>query len=254
MSDDFNAARIAAIADGIEIPDWEAALKAARQEEMKRWARVISRHELKNKEGELYRLWGDKYERVCEIERLNAEDSRHRMEGKATDSWFITVNPPENVDIVSVWNDLGTYCKRALAKGTLLGYHLVVEQRSEDPASPHGWHVHALLRFDEELSRSNARDRMKSVFNKIWTDQQRKHKQYSKNWNVWLHLQEYHRKYIEGDKRDEKMAKVYADVEVRKRYGFPDFLQGGEIIFPSSDIENGLQTFSQDGSEGSSLR
>lgn len=181
-----------------------------------------------------------------EYDKIQAEDTRHRNEGKANRQWFVTFNPPESVHPSDLWSIVSKYLAKNFGR-SIEAYHLVLEQRSEDADQPTGWHVHFLVRYDADVTRSRAIQKMKSVVDKLWDEAQQKHPQFTRAWCVWKPLQAYHEAYVSGGKKAEKQAKVQADRVIRARLGFPEFLSQGQIIFPAPVIEDGV--LSEEGKE-----
>lgn len=172
-----------------------------------------------------------------EYERLRAEDIRHRNEGKQSDSWFVTINPPEGVDPVKLWNAYSKYLAKNNPK-TIKAYYMIIEQRSEDSSKPDGWHLHMIIQYKEPWTRSQAIQKMRNVTLEFWTLEQQKNENFTRKWCVWRHLAHYHRAYMEGDKREDKMLKVHADKIIRETHGFPEFVRSSaEIIFPPEGID-----------------
>lgn len=191
-------------------------------------------------------------ERAQQIENLFAEESRHRNDGKASNRWFITINPPSDCDPNELWRTVTGYLEKNEGR-SIAAYHAVIEQRSEDPESPKGWHMHVCVQYSEELSRSILYQRLRPTMRTWWADDVVKAKMpdgkrnpkkatYENNWVVCVHLGDHHRKYVQGQKQEDKMAKVRADKIARERYGFPEFASGSENIFPPIVIEDGISS------------
>lgn len=235
-------------------PDMKSVWKEVLRDEAKAYCRLALRlakrtddwKELSHVSNEMRSMM----ERAQQIENLFAEESRHRNDGKASNRWFITINPPSDSDPNVLWRTVMGYLEKNEGK-SIAAYHAVIEQRSEDPESPKGWHMHVCVQYSEELSRSILHQRLRPTMRTWWPDDVVKAKlpdgkrnpkkaTYENNWVVCVHLGEHHRKYVQGEKQEEKMAKVRADKIARERYGFPEFASGSEKIFPSEDIENGI--------------
>lgn len=178
-------------------------------------------------------------DQLRQMENMFAQEAKERNDGKSTDRWFVTFNPPHDTDPNVLWTAVTGYLRKNCGK-SIAAYHCVIEQRSEDPETPKGWHVHVCVQYSDDLARSVLYQRLKATASRFWSDDQMKKPEYKKNWLTCIHLQDYHRKYVDGEKREEKMGKVRADVEVRRKYGFPEFASSPEKIFPSEDIENGI--------------
>lgn len=185
-----------------------------------------------------YFEWEEAYDRA------QAEDSKHRADGKAKRDWFITFNPPHDFSPATLWEVVSAYYKKNHPK-TIEAAWLRIEQRSEDPDSPAGWHIHVAVRYDEEITRSVISQRMRSVLNRIWTEEQqtKDKKHFYKHWFVcgeFLPVE--HAKYMRGEKHHSKMKKCVVDQVVRPRYGFPENLYVGdaENIFSPVVIEDGI--------------
>jgi len=176
-----------------------------------------------------------KYEWHKQYMALQAEDSRHRAEGKKARQWFLTFNPPSEISPGELWEVVTGYFRKNHPKSVEAAWARI-EQRSEDPDHPHGWHMHVCVSYVEEFTRSVIEQRMRSVLDALWTqEQQKKDKKYfHKHWFVASHfLPAEHVKYMSGDKHHTKMSKVFADRVTRPRYGFPENLfVGPENFFP----------------------
>lgn len=183
-------------------------------------------------------------ERTREIENIFAAEAKDRNDGRASSRWFITWNPSQTTDPVDLWKRVTGYLQKNDGRG-IKAWYAVIEQRSEDGQNPSGWHVHVCLEYCEEFARSIVYQKLKATAAYFWTDAQRKMSEYKKNWLVVKPLEDYHRKYVMGEKREEKMAKVEADKFARVRYGFPEFASGSEKIFPVDSIAHGVQEGSE---------
>lgn len=193
----------------------------------------------------------ERYRRVRELESVFAAEAADRNDGKSNPRWFITWNPGQMVDPVELWKRIIGYFSKNTPK-SIKAWYAVIEQRSEEGDSPRGWHVHACVEFVEEVARSIVYQKLKATSNYFWSSEEQKKPEFKKNWLTVKPLQDYHRKYVSGEKREEKMAKVAADKIARGAYGFPEFLSGGQEIFPGEDIGHGAQEVSEVCSEAGS--
>lgn len=170
-------------------------------------------------------------QRGQEIENIFSAEARERNDGKAREKWFVTINAPSTVDPVELWKKVSGYCSKNVGRG-IGSYYVVIEQRSEDPEHPKGWHVHMCVGYKEEMSRSIVYQRLRALCRNFWSDDEMKKSEFKKYWVTVIPLGDYHEKYVTGDKREEKMAKVQADKIAREKYGFPEFASSSENIFP----------------------
>lgn len=177
----------------------------------------------------------ERVQRVREIENIFASEAEDRNNGRANSRWFVTLNPSQTVDPVELWQKVTGYLSKNDGRG-IKAWHAVIEQRSEDGDSPQGWHVHCCVEYNDLIARSIVYQKWKATAAYFWSAEQMRATEYKKHWFTVKPLEEYHRKYVEGEKRDEKMAKVRADKIARQRYGFPEFLSGSEKIFPGDGI------------------
>jgi len=222
--------------------EWTAAVRRARAKMLDRIADKWIRTQMDDPDSSLMKYHREKIEWEREYDRMMAEDIRHRNEGKVSDSWFVTLNPPKDYSPGDLWGTVTGYLKKNCPK-SVKAWHAVIEQRSEDPEFPTGWHVHFIVQYHERITRSVAMQKMRSTIDRIWPKEAQKQREFTRNWCVWVHLAPHHQAYIRGDKKDEKMTKVAVDKIARERYGFPPCAFGGaEIIFPGIDIvSDGIQ-------------
>lgn len=193
----------------------------------------------------------DRIQRTREIEAIFAAEAQDRNDGRATKRWFITFNPSQTVDPVELWKRVTGYLQKNEGRG-IFAWYAVIEQRSEDGEQPTGWHMHCCVEYVDEIARSIVYQKLKATASYFWTADQMKKVEYKKHWLTVKPLEEYHRKYVEGEKREEKLAKVRADKIARERYGFPIFLSGSEKIFPVKDIDDNavVSLVQKEGQEG----
>lgn len=136
---------------------------------------------------------------------------------KDTTRWFVTVSAKDNIDVFQFFNQMQKCVKKQKLQGS--GKY-VIEQRSESDQDPYGWHLHWLVQFDTQSSKSVIIQQVAQCFQKyisgtnyvdcrpIYSDED------------WTAKQ----KYIEGGKKEDKMSKVEKDRLLRKKYKLPEII------------------------------
>lgn len=217
-----------------------AVWKEVMRDEAKAYCRAVLR--LAKKTGDYAECGGHvteavraRIERTRELENIFAKEAQDRNDGRASSRWFITWNPSQTVDPTELWRRVTGYCQKNEGRG-IKAWYAVIEQRSEDGDSPSGWHMHVCVEYNDELARSIVYQKLKATANYFWTLEQMRQREYKQNWLTVKPLGDHHMKYVNGEKREEKMSKVQADKIARAAYGFPEFASGSQKIFPVEGI------------------
>lgn len=133
---------------------------------------------------------------------------------KDTSDWFITISAKDPVDPVKFFEQMSKCVKKAQLRGK--GSY-VLEQRSEADQEPYGYHIHWMVHFDTQSSKSVIVQQVYQCFTKYLAG-----KNYVDAIPCYTPEEIAAReKYIRGEKKLDKMAKVEKDVLVREKLKIP---------------------------------
>lgn len=143
--------------------------------------------------------------------------SETRGRKKDTTRWFITISAKDNIDHCAFMKQMEKCVKKQKLQGS--GKY-VLEQRAEEQQDPYGWHIHWLVQFESQSSKATIVQQVYQCFARfvaganyvdcrpVYSDEE---------YDVKL-------RYIGGDKKADKMAKVEKDRVLRKKYSIPDII------------------------------
>lgn len=127
--------------------------------------------------------------------------------------YLITINPPKDSDIE--WPSLlNTYKKICAYKEVLHNPKMVLEQRSEDPNNPYGWHMHIATENAYGLSKSQMITRCLLGLKNITGLTNRNIIDVS--WTPTAY------EYVAGEKTDDKKLKLNCDKLIRENLKYLD--------------------------------
>lgn len=136
---------------------------------------------------------------------------------KDTTRWFVTISAKDPVDHYQFWQQMKKCVKKVKIQGSGM---YVIEQRSEMDQDPYGWHIHWLVEFETQSSKAVIIQQVYQCFQRflagsnyvdarpVYTDE---------DWEA-------KRKYISGEKKQDKMGKVEKDRFLRKKHGYPEII------------------------------
>lgn len=145
---------------------------------------------------------------------------------------FVTVNFKDGIDVRKAFKQMERCVSKALLASET--YAWVLEQRSEGDQEEYGWHIHWLVRFSEQRTKSVVVQQVYQSFRMFLVGSNYVDvKDVAHTWDV-------HLSYIRGEKKEEKMAKVLRDRELREKYFLPHIVEHGSLLsasLSSSDVQ-----------------
>lgn len=153
------------------------------------------------------------------VEQIGVESFSGETRGRKKDTlqWFITISGKDPIDHSLFFRQMEKCIKKQKLQGS--GYY-VLEQRSEGDQDPYGYHIHWLVHFETTSSKSVIVQQVAQCFQKFiagsnYVDCRPIYSQ--EDWDA-------KKKYISGEKKPDKLAKVAKDVILRNRFGYPHLL------------------------------